>query len=1075
MKNRRFIINCAPIILCNYLQKEKKMEKNNNIKNIYINIDKKISVRPEYKKMLNNLLSIGARDNTVFSSSKARNFDLFPIVSKLDYEKIFTQNTFSINVSAKNDIELIDELLGAKNFDEFIEVIDLNSINVSISDRRLLEKKFDENKIKLLEKIKKQNNQVIQKWKKIRNSYLDIHAQTNSWPLYVGTMFVKVRTARTVLYAPLILRKVKIDIANKSKVIINSVDSAVDINEKLLFLLQNEYKFELPKLVDDDLSFKDVIKQFSSSLENIVDPKFQFKGKFGFLTKNDVGNKDIEYAKGAILTFASPSGGELRNKLIELINNDGIDELLSVDPMKNIKNEVDILIKDHRNFFRIQRTDLSQDKAILGSMMDSSIIWGPPGTGKSQTLANIIANLLFENKSVVITSEKKVALDVIKDRMGILSKYIYFGLIDKNINKVEFYKPFVELIGKITKASADDFIPYHDAYRSINESELLYFKQKEDIANEDIDSLTNLYARFKNDDSIKKWFNEENNLIIENSNFFQNLSKYRNIYDAMMGEGVNKKGLVFKKYPEDITLVNKMMEDNITIKDIRSFSKLKDKNNYFNFKDKLDIEENFKKSKSEFENDIDYIDNALAIKFKSKFDDLSKSHKYGKKFENFMKDCYSGFRTPFKFVELYNDIIIKLFNVFASTPQTLSSIIDMDRRYDFVIFDEASQLHIEKALPFISIADKAIIAGDKEQMRPSSFFSVRDNSDIEEESEEDVDSLLDYAYRKGLGIGREYMLNKNYRSSYSELMLFSSREFYESNLDVIDSIKKQEKSIVVHEVKGKWEGRANNVEATKILDETLNNLDGYESIIILTLNSNQKEFIESLIYSEEKYRDILDLLSEEKIKLRNLENIQGDEADLVLISVAYDEKARLGSTYIARPEGRNALNVAVSRAKEKMIIFKSLKANQVEKSQKNKSINTFKSWLEYLELSSEERKNNFISLNNEDSKIPEFKEKVFNNIRDYLELENKFIIEKQYSIGSYKIDIALIRKKDKKFMLGIEVDGYKYNLSFGEITKNIERQRFLESKNYPFYKVTELNWKANKRTELLKIAEFIGL
>lgn len=1056
-----------------------KFDRTKNINNI--EIDNNIEIKPEYKKMLNNLLGINSKDNTIFASSKLKNYDLYGIIGEKDYDRAFYNSDFKIEIINKKDFELIDHLSKTKTIDEFIELIDLNSVNVSITDRKLLEKDFFEHKNVLLEKIKKQNNQIISKWKRIRNRYLDIQSQTNSWPFYIGSMFIKVKTSRTTLYAPLILKKVTIEITPLNKIYIKSIDSSIDINQKLLFLLQNEYKFNLPFLNNNEkFSFYEVISEFKISLEKIENKNFDFKGKFNFLTKGEVKNTEIKYSKGLVLMFASPLGGELRNKLLNLIKNDETDKLLDIDPLRNIENEVEEKIKNGESILRIQPTDLSQDKAIIGSMIDSSIIWGPPGTGKSQTIANIIANLMIKNKRVIITSEKKAALDVIKNRMGKLSKYIFFGLVDKDINKDEFYQPFKELVKKIKEVAILENNNFNSNYKSIDDVEKKYLKQKENLSNENIDDLIYLYSKYnKNNYGIKKLIKKQD--IVLNSKFFKNISNYNDFNEAILNENIEKTGLIFKRYPKDVLIAKKILNKNFYIRDIKNFLNIKDIKNYFDMENYFVNENLFRNNKKNFENDIDYIDYILAKKFREKVLKLSNSIKYEKKIKTFLKNCSSGFRIPFKFINLYKDIIDELFDIFVSTPRSLASIINMDEIYDYVIFDEASQMHIENGIPFISIANKSIIAGDIQQMQPTNYFSIRDISNFgDEDNEENAESLLDFAYRKGLSNGREYMLNKNYRSLFSDLMLFSSKEFYNSNLDVIDSLSLNNNNCIeIFDVDGKWEGRVNEIEGERVIEKVLENINNYDSIIILTLNSTQKQFIESLIYNvKNKFfsEDVLENLKNGKIKLRNLENIQGDEADLVIVSVAYDKNAKLGSTYVARPEGRNALNVAISRAKEKMIIFKSIYANEISDSQKNKSINTFKSWLKYLEMNEKERKESFNNLSGDKSLETfdsTFEEEVYDYFIKNIKTKGTFFIQTQYSVGSYRIDIVFIRERDNKFILGVEVDGYKYHSGYEKIMKDIERQRFLELKNYPIYRITELNWKLNKNKEIERILKLI--
>ena len=377
-----------------------------------IDIDKKIEIKPVYKKMLNNLLGIGTRDNSIFCQSKFNNMDLFNLLSAHNYQKIFSKKNFNIEISDLDIDQIVRDLHDATNENEFIEIIDHNGLSLSIADRKLLNNDYDYSN-EIITKLKIKKSKVISKWKKFKNKYLDQQVQTNSWPLYIGTMFLKVKTSRTVLYAPLILKKVEIEITNTNKIYVSSLDESVEINEKLLFLLQDEYKFNIPKLLEDkSYSFDDAIFIFTSSLRNIVNDETEFQGKFEFLTKNQVKNTFLKYSKGAILTITSPGGGKLRDKLIELVKENDLDNLLNVDLIRNLKKEINIDLEEGKAIYRITQTDFSQEKAIIGSLKDSSIIWGPPGTGKSQTITNIIANLLANQEKAIITSEKKAALDV---------------------------------------------------------------------------------------------------------------------------------------------------------------------------------------------------------------------------------------------------------------------------------------------------------------------------------------------------------------------------------------------------------------------------------------------------------------------------------------------------------------------------------------------------------------------------------------------------------------------------------------------------------------------------------------
>lgn len=1045
------------------------------------NVEDKLKNNPVYQKMLNNLLGISNRDNAVCASSKTDNFDLKQLLSASAFSKIFTQKTFTVKIENKKDYQLIEKLSDIDNFYDFVETAEENGLFISIADRKLLEKDFDAKKDEQIQKLSKKEAQFIAKWKKIRNKYLDKQAQVNSWPLYVGTMFIEAKTNRTSVYGPLLLKKVQINITNRNEVEIQSLDDSVEVNEKLLFLLKDEFRFNLPKLLDDNsTSFEDITREFEDALSPIIKNGFKFNEKWLPKNKADIKTVVPQFVGGCALMQISPSGGALRNQMLKMIENDWIKDTLEVDNLKNLFAEVEKELIDQKQIYRITPTDASQERAIFAAAKDSVIIWGPPGTGKSQTISNIIANFLVDDKRVIITSEKKAALDVLMERVGKLRKWIFFGLTDKNMNKKEFYVPFQEMMEAVRKATVRNLQGSPKPLISSNEKQ--YFQNGQFLKNENTDHLLTVH-KYVSKPLGRQMFDEGYDylhLIKEQNKLSLDAIENQSVEKAFQLNGINKTGFwIFKNYPSEFKRLRKGLEHfKLDQPFITAICGIKDLSNIDLTKKYINDEKEFSKTKGEFSNDENYIDYLMAKKFGQKLDEMKNpNHELSSETKSFMKACDSGHRLPFKFIDKYRRVIDELFSIFVSTPNTLATIVSFEELYDYAIFDEASQLHSEKAIPFLGIAERSIIAGDGQQMRPSNFFGMRDNQEQEDEQDEDALSLLDFAYQKGLK-AREFMLTKNYRSNTAELMQFSSRHFYEGKLDVADNKKfTGHESIEVYDVKGKWEGRVNAKEAEALLECALSNLNGqfYKKVILLTFNSNQKQYIEALIYKEEEYSPIRDALESGEIVLRNLENIQGDEADLVIVSVAYDKNTSLGATYVARPEGKNALNVAISRAKSKMIVFKSISSDEVPLgNSKNESILVFKNWISYLESSSEERKEygieTYKKAENFDSN---FEIEVYDFLEQNLKLTRQTYMETQFNIGAYRIDIAIIDSKTNQFILGIEVDGYKYHSGFEKMTKDIERQRFIESKGYPIYRITELNWKINPDNVLKEIAKLM--
>lgn len=424
---------------------------------------------------------------------------------------------------------------------------------------------------------------------------------------------------------------------------------------------------------------------------------------------------------------------------------------------------------------------------------------------------------------------------------------------------------------------------------------------------------------------------------------------------------------------------------------------------------------------------------------------------------------------------MFRNLFKKFFKIVISTPESLATKIDfLNERYDYVIFDEASQLFLERAIPFLAIADRAIIAGDDQQMQPSSWFSIRSESEVneeEEENDENVDSLLTYAINSGIP---KYLLELNYRSKYACLTSFSSKNFYESKLKALDSNIEPLKPIIIHQIDGIWEDSQNKAEAEKVIEILKENINQYEKIIILTLNSQQMELIDLMLSEREEEIYYNKMIKERSIILKNLENIQGDEADLVIISVAYTRDTHLSGIYVCRPTGKNALNVAITRAKDKMIVIKAIKASEIMSS--NPNILLFKEWLLFLDLNSDQQKKYSIDNSNHLENVMNIESRFEKDVYEWLtqqQFNRRIMIESQYSVGSYRIDFALLEEGTRKFLLGIEVDGWKYHSRPHQIYNDTIRQQFIESKGYKLLRIPEMMWEIDKEKILAEIHKYL--
>lgn len=377
-------------------------------------------------------------------------------------------------------------------------------------------------------------------------------------------------------------------------------------------------------------------------------------------------------------------------------------------------------------------------------------------------------------------------------------------------------------------------------------------------------------------------------------------------------------------------------------------------------------------------------------------------------------------------------------------------------------------MRIERGMPLVYRCRKNIISGDDKQLRPSMFFAKSFELDETYEGHLDnVDSLLDKAKSSNW---LSYTLSNHYRSNNEALINFSNHYFYEDKLLCITKNQHFEDCIELHELNGIYDRstNTNQSEADLVLKLLNENVSKYSSIIVITLNAKQAELIENMVLADIK---LLNYYEKFQIKIRSLENVQGDEADLVIMSLTFgfDKNNKFISNFgpINQSGGKNRINVMVSRAKSKMIVLKSFKAEDVS-ANSNENCLIFKNFISYVENYANHK--GVFSLNqnqNENHSLMEIYEEL-------LKIPN-IIIKKNYQIGSHQFDLVIMNSDHSKIKLLIMYDQFEdlknYCESFSNFVKIIDQQRYYEDRNYKTYRINELEWILNKD----KIISFIKL
>ncbi|AKD57735.1 AAA domain-containing protein [Spirosoma radiotolerans] len=293
-----------------------------------------------------------------------------------------------------------------------------------------------------------------------------------------------------------------------------------------------------------------------------------------------------------------------------------------------------------------------------------------------------------------------------------------------------------------------------------------------------------------------------------------------------------------------------------------------------------------------------------------------------------------------KLMESFADVVFKLAPCWLASPESVSAMFPLrEGLFDLVIFDEASQCFAENGVPAMARGKQVVITGDSQQLRPSDLYRTRvDDAEPDEEVPValEVESLLELAAQEL----PQMALTEHYRSRSLDLITFSNEQFYQNKLSLLphfDEINQHEPAIRYINVKGTWQQNTNPAEATavlQLLDQLVTEMPG-RSVGIVTFNFPQQQLIQDMLDSNP---DGLLATPPEKwtalqLFVKNIENVQGDERDIIIFSIGYapDERGRLSMQFgsLNAKGGENRLNVAVTRARERVYVVTSLWPDQL--------------------------------------------------------------------------------------------------------------------------------------------------
>lgn len=421
-------------------------------------------------------------------------------------------------------------------------------------------------------------------------------------------------------------------------------------------------------------------------------------------------------------------------------------------------------------------------------------------------------------------------------------------------------------------------------------------------------------------------------------------------------------------------------------------------------------------------------------------------------------------------------VLAKLCPCFLMSPISVAQYLSADNDpFDVVIFDEASQLPTCKAVGVLARGNDAVIVGDPNQMPPTSFFAGsmidEDNLDIE-----DLDSILDDCLALGLP---QAHLQWHYRSRHESLIAFSNREYYENSMLTFPSVNDRERRVKLCTINGLYsrkKGRVNEEEGNAVVKEVLRRYHSEElnkqTIGIVTFNINQQGLIEDLLteaYKKDAEFDKWANEREESLFVKNLENVQGDERDVILFSVGYgpDEEGKVSMNFgpLNREGGWKRLNVAVSRARQEMIVFSSMTPEMIDLNRiKSKGVEGLRAFLEYA-AKGRLVGGGFAS----DNRI----KGIAKHICDMIEASG-LKVQKDVGHSDFKIDLAVVNPYDEdEYLLGIMLDGDTYRRSANTKDREISQIGVLNSLGWELHRIWTMDWWDNREKELSKLMNVI--
>jgi very-short-patch-repair endonuclease len=408
-----------------------------------------------------------------------------------------------------------------------------------------------------------------------------------------------------------------------------------------------------------------------------------------------------------------------------------------------------------------------------------------------------------------------------------------------------------------------------------------------------------------------------------------------------------------------------------------------------------------------------------------------------------------------------------------ASPLSVSQLLATTRCFDYVIFDEASQVLPEDAIPAIMRGSYIVVAGDRWQLPPTTFFAAADDDELlEDESNsaiEGFESLLDTTN----AFMPSWYLDWHYRSRDETLISFSNHYIYKDRLVTFPGPGGSPaiEHVLVQQPSGlDGQEESSSAEVNKVVELILEHAEKRprESLGVIAMGIRHADRVQraldQALMRRAELGQFFDANAEERFFVKNLERVQGDERDAIILTVGYGKDRGGNLPFRFGPllslGGQRRLNVAVTRARQRMTLISSFSHLDMDlaKVRPGTGVELLRFYLEYAASGGKR----LGDLSTTDFPMNSFEAEVF----DVLESKGIPLVP-QCGASSYRIDLVAQHPKQRgRYVLAIECDGASYHSSATARDRDRLRQQQLENLGWKFHRIWSTDWFMRKDEEV---------